>query len=69
MVKALSFAIRIYQKISRLLFTPSCRFYPSCSCYALEAIHKHGVIRGAGMAALRILRCSPLSAGGYDPVR
>lgn len=69
MVKALSFVIRIYQKISRPLFIPSCRFYPSCSCYALEAIHKYGVVRGAGKAALRILRCSPLSTGGYDPVR
>ncbi|MCB9771520.1 MAG: membrane protein insertion efficiency factor YidD [Candidatus Omnitrophica bacterium] len=69
MTKALLFVIRIYQKISRLLFVPSCRFYPSCSCYALEAIEKHGVFRGVLKTMFRILRCSPLSAGGHDPVR
>lgn len=69
MAKALSFAIRFYQKISRYFLAPACRFYPSCSCYAIEAIEKHGVLRGSAKAAWRILRCSPLSSGGYDPVR
>jgi uncharacterized protein len=45
-----------------------CRFHPSCSAYAEEAIRTRGALRGAALAAWRVLRCSPLSAGGYDPV-
>lgn len=51
------------------LFPPVCRFVPSCSQYAIEAVEKHGVVRGGGMAIWRILRCHPFSRGGYDPVR
>ncbi|MCC6758622.1 MAG: membrane protein insertion efficiency factor YidD [Candidatus Omnitrophica bacterium] len=69
MVKTLSFLIGVYQKINRLLCAPSCRFYPSCSCYAREAIEKYGAWRGMTKAICRILRCSPFSAGGYDPLR
>lgn len=45
-----------------------CKYYPTCSDYALEAIQKHGAIKGGAMASYRILRCNPLSKGGYDPV-
>lgn len=45
-----------------------CRFHPSCSAYAMEAIRVHGAVRGTAMAAWRVLRCSPLTAGGIDPV-
>jgi uncharacterized protein len=45
-----------------------CRFYPSCSAYALEAVQKHGAIRGTGLAIWRLLRCHPFHPGGYDPV-
>ncbi|MBS3908409.1 MAG: membrane protein insertion efficiency factor YidD [Actinobacteria bacterium] len=61
--------INVYQKTISPLFPPSCRFYPSCSSYALQAIQKHGVIRGGLMAAGRILRCHPFSPGGHDPVK
>ncbi|MGI5879991.1 MAG: membrane protein insertion efficiency factor YidD [Syntrophomonadaceae bacterium] len=59
--------IRGYQKVSR--FTPAtCRFYPSCSNYAIEAIEKYGITKGGWLAARRIMRCHPFNAGGYDPV-
>ena len=45
-----------------------CRFYPSCSAYALEALARHGVVRGTGLAVWRLLRCHPFHPGGYDPV-
>lgn len=51
------------------LFPPSCRFVPSCSEYALEAINIHGVRRGGFMALKRILRCHPFNRGGFDPVK
>jgi putative membrane protein insertion efficiency factor len=45
-----------------------CRFYPSCSAYALEAVARHGAVRGTGLALWRLLRCNPFHPGGYDPV-
>jgi uncharacterized protein len=45
-----------------------CRFYPSCSAYAVEAISTHGAVKGFGLAVWRLLRCQPFNAGGYDPV-
>jgi len=45
-----------------------CRFYPTCSAYAVEAISTHGVVRGLGLAIWRLLRCQPFNRGGYDPV-
>jgi putative membrane protein insertion efficiency factor len=60
--------IRFYQKFISPLTPPSCRYYPTCSAYAVTAIQKHGVIAGTIMGAARILRCNPFVKGGYDPV-
>ncbi len=62
-------AIRGYQRYISPLKRPCCRFQPTCSQYAVEAIEKYGVLRGGWMAFLRILRCNPFFKGGYDPVR
>lgn len=65
----LSRMIRFYRKrLSPLKRAPSCRFYPSCSRYALDAIREWGAVTGTGMAAWRILRCNPFGRGGFDPV-
>ncbi len=61
-------AIRLYQRVVSPLLPRSCRFYPSCSSYALEAIERHGSWRGVVLAVRRIARCHPLHPGGYDPV-
>lgn len=59
--------IRTYQFFSRM--TPRrCRYYPTCSHYALEAVTRHGPVKGLGLAGWRILRCHPWTPGGYDPV-
>jgi len=68
MRRALVFIIRAYQKLSRYM-PRACRYYPSCSEYAAQAILKHGPLRGFGMAAWRLLRCNPCSPGGFDPVK
>jgi putative membrane protein insertion efficiency factor len=61
--------IRFYQlTLSRGLPSGTCRFYPTCSHYAYQAIVKHGLIRGSGLAIWRVLRCQPFSQGGFDPV-
>ncbi|MDI3260566.1 MAG: membrane protein insertion efficiency factor YidD [Sinobacteraceae bacterium] len=60
--------IRFYQRFLSPLLGPRCRFHPSCSQYAFEAIERHGVLRGGGLAARRLARCHPLNPGGYDPV-
>ena len=67
MKKILLFLIKIYQKISK--HTPKvCRFYPSCSEYTRQAIEKYGAFKGSWLGLKRIIRCSPLSNGGYDPL-
>jgi putative membrane protein insertion efficiency factor len=60
--------IRCYQLFVSPLLGPRCRFYPSCSHYALEALQAHGSIRGSYLALRRLLRCHPWHPGGYDPV-
>lgn len=67
--KSLLFLIHFYQRWLSPLKAPACRFYPSCSSYACQALEKHGVCRGLIMALGRIARCHPLHPGGYDPVR
>ena len=60
--------IRFYRKRLSPLKPPSCRYYPTCSAYAVEAIEKYGPARGGWLALRRILRCHPFAKGGYDPV-
>ena len=59
--------IRGYQWVVSPLLPPSCRFVPSCSEYAALALSAHGLVRGAGLALWRLVRCHPLHPGGYDP--
>ncbi|TFH40315.1 MAG: membrane protein insertion efficiency factor YidD [Chrysiogenales bacterium] len=66
--KLIIFVIRVYQTILSPLLPPSCRFYPSCSVYAIGALKRHGVLKGSLLAAWRVLRCHPFNAGGLDPV-
>jgi putative membrane protein insertion efficiency factor len=61
-------AVRGYQVSLSPLLPASCRYHPSCSAYAIEALEKHGALRGSFLAAKRILRCNPFVAGGFDPV-
>lgn len=60
--------IRFYQKFISPYTPPSCRFTPTCSAYAVEALRKHGPIKGLALAIWRILRCNPWGGSGYDPV-
>ncbi len=66
--KILILCIRFYQIFISPLFPPRCRFYPTCSSYAIEAIEKKGAIKGGWMALKRICKCHPFHPGGYDPV-
>ena len=61
-------AVRFYQYVISPHFPPCCRYVPSCSAYAYEALQKYGVFRGIFIALRRLLRCHPLRAGGYDPL-
>jgi len=65
---ALLLAIRAYQYALRPLLGANCRFYPSCSEYAREAVERHGAGRGSWLAMRRLARCHPYHPGGYDPV-
>jgi hypothetical protein len=68
MKKILISGIRFYQKYISPMKGTKCPYVPSCSQYAVEAVEKYGVLKGGILAAWRILRCNPLSKGGYDPV-
>jgi hypothetical protein len=60
--------ITFYRWFISPLLGPNCRFHPTCSCYAQDAIRRHGALRGSWLAARRIGRCHPWNPGGYDPV-
>jgi len=61
--------LRLYKRWISPAFPPSCRYVPTCSEYAMEAVERYGVLRGGAMAALRLLRCHPFAKGGLDLVR
>lgn len=67
-ITLLIWTIKTYQALFSPLLPPSCRFYPSCSQYAIEALEKRGVLIGLLKIVFRIIRCNPFSKGGYDPV-
>ncbi|MCK5742720.1 MAG: membrane protein insertion efficiency factor YidD [Chlorobi bacterium] len=62
------FLIKIYKWIISPIFPSSCRFYPTCSSYSIEALEKHGALRGSFLSAKRIVKCQPFHPGGFDPV-
>lgn len=68
LVWLLTGVIRLYQRFLSPLLGQNCRFHPTCSQYAIEALRTHGVLRGSALAAWRILRCQPFCRGGHDPV-
>jgi uncharacterized protein len=61
--------IKLYQRRISPLKKPSCRFYPTCSQYAIDAVSRYGAFRGSMMAVIRILKCHPFHPGGHDPVK
>jgi putative membrane protein insertion efficiency factor len=60
--------IRLYQLLLSPVIGPTCRYLPTCSDYAADAIHEHGALRGSALAARRVLSCHPWGGSGYDPV-
>jgi len=69
MKKLLIGIIKFYRKFISPLKKPCCRFYPTCSAYAIEAIEKYGAVKGSCLAVRRLLKCHPWNDGGYDPLR
>jgi putative membrane protein insertion efficiency factor len=70
MIRAvLVLVLKLYKKVISPFLAPACRFYPSCSQYAIDALEKYGVCKGLWLTAVRLLKCQPLHPGGYDPVR
>ncbi|HEY8187842.1 MAG TPA: membrane protein insertion efficiency factor YidD [Pyrinomonadaceae bacterium] len=61
--------LRFYKLVISPFLPPSCRFFPTCSQYATEAISRYGALRGSALALRRLLRCHPFNPGGYDPVK
>lgn len=68
MTRLLRLALRAYRVVLSPWLGPSCRFHPSCSHYADEALERHGLLRGGWLTARRVCRCGPWHPGGYDPV-
>ncbi|NLM00186.1 MAG: membrane protein insertion efficiency factor YidD [Treponema sp.] len=68
MTKFFCAIIKLYQRYISPCFPPSCRYYPTCSSFALEALYKYGAVKGLYLSVCRILRCHPFCRGGYDPV-
>lgn len=68
MKKIIISIVRGYQKLISPLFPPSCRYYPSCSTYMVQAVEKHGAAKGSLMGTARIIRCNPFCKSGRDPV-
>ena len=68
MKRLLLLLVQFYRSCISPLLPPSCRYYPTCSAYAMEAIERYGARRGGWLALRRILRCHPFHRGGYDPV-
>jgi uncharacterized protein len=66
--QVVTFPIRLYQRLFSPLLGQRCRYYPSCSEYAVQAVGRFGILRGLILAAWRLLRCNPFSRGGFDPV-
>ena len=60
--------LHVYKQVLSPLFPPACRYTPTCSEYAVEALDRHGALRGSALAFGRLLRCHPFVSGGYDPV-
>ncbi|HVZ49615.1 MAG TPA: membrane protein insertion efficiency factor YidD [Gemmatimonadaceae bacterium] len=68
MRRVLVLLVRLYQVAIGPLLPSSCRYFPTCSAYAIEALEKHGAVRGTWLAAKRVARCHPFRPGGFDPV-
>ncbi len=68
MIAIIAFPIKLYRKFISPLFPPSCRFYPTCSTYALQALDKYGPLKGLYLSIKRISKCHPFHPGGYDPL-
>lgn len=68
MKKILIFMIKLYRKYLSPMKSTKCPYFPTCSAYGLEAVEKHGAIKGGVLTIWRIVRCNPFSKGGYDPV-
>jgi len=68
MARLLILPIRIYQLLIAPLLPPACRFHPSCSHYAVEALQEHGPVKGLWLGGVRLLKCHPFHPGGFDPV-
>lgn len=68
LARLLALPIRLYKRWLSPLLPPACRFHPSCSVYALQALEKHGAFKGLRLTLWRLLRCQPFHPGGFDPV-
>ena len=68
LVQAWLLPVKVYQRAISPLLGPRCKYYPTCSAYAVQAVEEYGILRGSLLAGWRVLRCNPWSHGGFDPV-